>query len=49
MIICFVVDVYKDRSNGTSMSAFRSAKMLRQKGHEVRIVAVKDKEKLEYE
>lgn len=39
MIIAFVVDIYKDRSNGTSMSAFRCARELLRRGHEVRIIA----------
>lgn len=39
MIIVFVVDSYKNRSNGTSMTAFRFARELIKKGHEVRIVA----------
>ena len=48
MIITFVVDTYKDRSNGTSMTAFRTARKLRELGHEVRIVATRtDKGKLD--
>lgn len=39
MIIVFVVDSYRNRSNGTSMTAFRFARELVAKGHEVRIVA----------
>ena len=39
MVIAFVVDSYKNRSNGTSMTAFRFARELIKKGHEVRIVA----------
>lgn len=39
MIIVFVIDSYNDRSNGTSMSAFRFARELIARGHEVRIVA----------
>lgn len=39
MVIVFVVDSYKNRSNGTSMTAFRFARELIKKGHEVRIVA----------
>ncbi|WP_394984615.1 glycosyltransferase [uncultured Helicobacter sp.] len=41
MTIAFVVDIYKDRSNGTSMSAFRCARELLRRGHEVRIIATK--------
>lgn len=39
MVIVFVVDSYKNRSNGTSMTAFRFARELVKLGHEVRIVA----------
>ncbi|MCX2716185.1 glycosyltransferase [Helicobacter sp. MIT 21-1697] len=38
MIIAIVVDSYKDRSNGTSMTAFRFAKELIKRGHHVRVV-----------
>lgn len=43
MTIAFVVDIYKDRSNGTSMSPFRCAKELIKRGHEVRIIATQIK------
>lgn len=39
MVIVFVIDSYNDRSNGTSMTAFRFARELIRLGHEVRIVA----------
>ncbi len=38
MIIAIVVDSYKDRSNGTSMTAFRFARALIERGHCVRII-----------
>ncbi|CBG39989.1 glycosyltransferase [Helicobacter mustelae] len=39
MTIGIVIDSYNDRSNGTSMTAFRFAREFVKKGHEVRIVA----------
>ncbi|RDU61735.1 glycosyltransferase [Helicobacter sp. MIT 14-3879] len=50
MIIGIVVDCYNDRSNGTSMTAFRFARELVKRGHEVRVVATnnKDKQQREY-
>lgn len=39
MVIVFVVDSYRNRSNGTSMTAFRFARELVKIGHEIRIVA----------
>ncbi len=39
MKIALVVDSYKDKSNGTSMTAFRFARELIKRGHEVRVVA----------
>ncbi|HIS67930.1 MAG TPA: glycosyltransferase [Candidatus Gallacutalibacter stercoravium] len=44
MIIVLVVDVYDDLTNGTTMTAYRFAQMLRRRGHEVRVVAVAGKE-----
>ncbi|STQ87175.1 glycosyltransferase family 4 protein [Helicobacter muridarum] len=41
MIIAIVVDSYNDRSNGTSMTAFRFARELIRRGHDLRIVATK--------
>ena len=38
MIIAIVIDSYKDRSNGTSMTAFRLARDLTKRGHCVRII-----------
>lgn len=38
MTIALVVDSYNDRSNGTSMTAFRFASELVRRGHEVRVV-----------
>lgn len=39
MTIVLVVDSFADKSNGTSMTAYRFAQALKQKGHNVRIVA----------
>lgn len=39
MVIVFVIDSYKNRSNGTSMTAFRFARELIGLSHEVRIVS----------
>ena len=40
MIITFVTDCYFDENNGTGISARRFTDMLRQRGHEVRIVTI---------
>jgi glycosyltransferase involved in cell wall biosynthesis len=40
MVIVFVVDDYSDVKNGTSMTAHRFVEGLRQRGHEVRILAI---------
>lgn len=39
MIITLVIDSFADKSNGTSMTAFRFANALRERGHQVRVVA----------
>jgi len=39
LIIVFVVDMYDVATNGTTMSARRFARQLRDNGHVVRIVA----------
>nr|BBB04335.1 cholesterol alpha glycosyltransferase [Helicobacter heilmannii] len=39
MIIALVVDSFEDKSNGTSMTAYRFYKALKAHGHEVRVVA----------
>ncbi|PAF52297.1 glycosyltransferase [Helicobacter sp. 13S00477-4] len=39
MIIVLVVDSFADKSNGTSMTAFRFANALSARGHEVRVIA----------
>ncbi|MDO7252433.1 glycosyltransferase [Helicobacter cappadocius] len=39
LIIVLVVDSFADKSNGTSMTAYRFAQALKEKGHQVRIVA----------
>ncbi|PAF44824.1 glycosyltransferase [Helicobacter sp. 11S02596-1] len=39
MIIVLVVDSFADKSNGTSMTAFRFANALKARGHHVRVVA----------
>ncbi|PAF42951.1 glycosyltransferase [Helicobacter sp. 11S03491-1] len=39
MTIALVVDSFADKSNGTSMTAFRFAKALRERGHKVHVVA----------
>ncbi len=40
MKIVYVMDQYDNQNNGTSVSAFRFANCLRERGHEVRIVAI---------
>lgn len=42
MVITFVMDQYGETSNGTSSTAMRFAHVLRQKGHEVRILTASD-------
>ncbi|RDU71924.1 glycosyltransferase family 4 protein [Helicobacter aurati] len=44
MIVAIIVDSYNDRSNGTSMTAFRFARELIKRGHEVRVVATDTQE-----
>ncbi|WP_163565719.1 glycosyltransferase [Helicobacter suis] len=39
MIIALVVDSFEDKSNGTSMTCYRFYKALKERGHEVRVVA----------
>lgn len=39
MTIVLVVDSFADKSNGTSMTAYRFAQALKQKGHHIRVVA----------
>lgn len=39
MVIVLVVDSFADKSNGTSMTAFRFSKALQDRGHIVRVVA----------
>lgn len=48
MIIVFVVDMYDVATNGTTMSARRFARQLRDNGHVVRIVATGKTEKDKY-
>ncbi len=40
MVIVFVVDIYTDMKNGTSMTAHRFVEALRARGHEVRVLAI---------
>lgn len=40
MVIVFVVDVYSDLKNGTTMTAHRFVEALRARGHEVRVLAI---------
>jgi hypothetical protein len=42
MVIVLVIDRYDQLNNGTTMTAYRFAKMLEKRGHEVRVVAVGD-------
>ncbi len=42
MVIVFVVDIYCDPKNGTSITAHRFVEGLRKQGHEVRVLAVGD-------
>lgn len=45
LVIVFVIDIYDGGKNGTSSSARRTAKYLRQQGHEVRVVSTGKPEK----
>ncbi|MDD5952470.1 MAG: glycosyltransferase [Oscillospiraceae bacterium] len=40
MVITFVVDIFTDMKNGTSMTAHRFVEALRRRGHEVRVLAI---------
>lgn len=42
LVIVFVVDVYSDLKNGTTMTAHRFVEALRDRGHEVRVLAIGD-------
>lgn len=46
MIITLVMDQYGQVNNGTTVTTMRFAEVLRQHGHEVRIVAYNPKEKI---
>lgn len=48
MTIVLVIDMYDANKNGTTMSARRFAKYLREKGHEVRVVSTGTEEKDKY-
>lgn len=48
MTIVLVVDVFDNLTNGTTMTAYRFAQSLRENGHEVRAVAIGDKEENPY-
>ncbi|MCH5313293.1 MAG: glycosyltransferase [Helicobacter sp.] len=49
MIIAIVVDSYNDRSNGTSMTAFRFAREFIQRGNEVRVITTKPRTEVKNE
>lgn len=40
MVIVLVVDIYDQLTNGTTMTAYRFAQMLRKRGHQVRVVSI---------
>ena len=40
MRIVLVVDMFDEENNGTTMTARRFADMLRQRGHQVRVVSI---------
>ena len=48
MIIVYVIDSYGEFSNGTTMTAARSKKMLEEMGHTVRVVAITNLEGEDY-
>ena len=39
MVIVLVIDIFDQLNNGTTMTAYRFAQMLRKRGHEVRVVS----------
>ena len=48
MKILLVIDQFGDANNGTTISAMRFADMLKQHGHEVRVVSTGDEEEGKY-
>lgn len=42
MVITLVIDCYGDKNNGTTVTCMRTAKIMKEKGHEVRIIAYID-------
>lgn len=48
MTIVLVVDIFDQLNNGTTMTAYRFAEMLQQRGHDVRVVSIGDPEKNPY-
>ena len=48
MRIVLVVDMFDEENNGTTMTARRFADMLRQRGHQVRVVSIPEKISLVY-
>jgi 1,2-diacylglycerol 3-alpha-glucosyltransferase len=39
LVIVLVIDIFDQLNNGTTMTAYRFAQMLRQRGHEVRVIS----------